>query len=293
MTNLETESRQTKPKRTRSSELQPNSQEAPAIPLLTYLSLGWGVQSFTIAAMTALGLLPPIDMAIHADTSHELAATYQHAEKWTPWLEAKGLKVVTVSAPEEVLDITAANRSGVFIPAYTVSHATGKPGQLSRQCTDRWKIRPIHNHLKTIVGKRPRPGAVRAILGISLDEWHRTRTSSVKYIENEYPLVDLRITRGDCITWLAAQGLDIPPKSACVFCPYHSTSFWKTIKKAAGPDWAKAASIDESLRARRPGHNAYIHRAALPLPSAVRIPEDLGAEQLEMDIPCDAATCFV
>ena len=32
------------------------------MPEITYLSLGWGVQSFTIAAMAALGKIPPIDL---------------------------------------------------------------------------------------------------------------------------------------------------------------------------------------------------------------------------------------
>ena len=33
-------------------------------PLLVYLSLGWGVQSWALAAMIALGYLPPIDIAL-------------------------------------------------------------------------------------------------------------------------------------------------------------------------------------------------------------------------------------
>jgi len=37
---------------------------------LRVLSLGWGVQSWTLAAMIALKELPPIDYAIHADTTH-------------------------------------------------------------------------------------------------------------------------------------------------------------------------------------------------------------------------------
>ena len=32
---------------------------------------GLGVQSFALAAMSALGVLPPVDAAVHADTSHE------------------------------------------------------------------------------------------------------------------------------------------------------------------------------------------------------------------------------
>ena len=63
------------------------------------ISLGWGVQSMTLAAMSALGDLPPVDVAIHADTTHERSATYAYAQRWTPWLEARGVRVVTVSNP--------------------------------------------------------------------------------------------------------------------------------------------------------------------------------------------------
>ena len=51
------------------------------------LSLGWGVQSFTLAAMAALGEIEPVDFAIHADTRHEFSGTYEFAKTWTPWLE--------------------------------------------------------------------------------------------------------------------------------------------------------------------------------------------------------------
>lgn len=45
------------------------------------ISLGWGVQSWTLAAMSALNELPRVDAAIHADTTHERGATYLFAEQ--------------------------------------------------------------------------------------------------------------------------------------------------------------------------------------------------------------------
>ena len=57
---------------------------------IRYLSLGWGVQSFTLAAMAANGDIPPFDVAIHSDTGHEMSYTYSLARKWTPWLEGAG-----------------------------------------------------------------------------------------------------------------------------------------------------------------------------------------------------------
>lgn len=61
------------------------------------ISLGWGIQSFTLAAMSALGEIEKVDLAINADTTHERQATYEFAKRWTPWLQEHGLNVVTVT----------------------------------------------------------------------------------------------------------------------------------------------------------------------------------------------------
>ena len=126
-----------------------------------------------------------------------------------------------------------------------------------------------------------------------MDEWTRMRTSDVQYIVNQYPLLERRMTRAHCVLWLEAHGLDVPPKSACVFCPYHSLGSWKRLKRAGGQDWAKAVEVDAAISDRRDPHSIYIHPARLPLEEAVRIPEDVGAAQLEMEIPCDGGACFV
>ena len=107
---------------------------------LRILSLGWGVQSWTLAAMVALGELEPIDYAIHADTTHEAAHTYAHAHKWTPWLLERGVQVVTVKGNRT--DVVREDWSNsVLIPAFTMMG--GKRGQIRRQCTHDWKIMPI------------------------------------------------------------------------------------------------------------------------------------------------------
>ena len=46
---------------------------------LKIISLGWGVQSWALAAMVALGELEPVDFAIHSDTTWERSDTYQFA----------------------------------------------------------------------------------------------------------------------------------------------------------------------------------------------------------------------
>ena len=270
------------------------------MPDVIYLALGWGVQSWTLAAMVALKHLPPITLAIHSDTGHETAGTYEHARKWTPWLQERGLPVVTVHPDDNEVLSTAWGpdpNGHVQIPALTADKDNpSKEGQIPRQCTRYWKIQPMHRYIRTIMpAGRPKPESVHSWQGISWDEYHRVRTSDVQYIKNVYPLVELtptRMTRADCITWLNQQGLDVPPKSSCVFCPFHRRDQWKQMKQDGGPDWEKALRVDRQIRDVRQKHHLYIHNSRLPLEKAVTIPEDFGATQMEMDLPCDSGMCF-
>ena len=265
---------------------------------LRILSLGWGVQSWTLAAMAALGEIPMPDYAVHADTTHEMQGTYAHAAKWTPWLEEHGIPVVTVQASEKMLATAEWEKypEGLGIPAYSIELKTGSEGQIRRECTADWKIMPLRRFARSIIGKTS-PECVEMWMGISLDEWQRMRTADVKYIKNVYPLVDRRRSRAYCIAWLEQHGLDVPPKSACTFCPFHNKDHWKRLKQAGGADWEEAVAVDGLIRNLGRGRGTefqnFVHPSRIPLEEAVRIPEDYGAKQMEMDMPCDSGHCFV
>lgn len=203
----------------------------PDLPL-KYLTLGWGVQSFTIACMSALEELPRLDVAIHADTGHEHAGTYAQAAKWTPWLQDRGINVVTVKADNTDTTRKDWGTGSVMIPAFTLGKSNAAEGQVKRQCTKYWKIIPMRHHIRTMLPiRRPAPGSVESWQGISWDEADRMRSSDVKYITNVYPLVELRMTRMDCISWLQKNDLEVLLKSSCTFCPYHTTQQWRDLKK--------------------------------------------------------------
>lgn len=240
------------------------------------LNLGWGIQSFTLAAMSALGELEPIDAAIHADTTHERSATYAFAEKWTPWLEERGVRIATVydKTPDQVYD-------GKFIPAFTHGH-----GQAFRTCTLRWKIEPIRRWLQANRNGDP----IEQWLGISLDEAERMKPSDVKYITHRWPLIEKRMSRNDCVNWLQRHDLEVPVKSSCVFCPYHNRSAWFDMKRENGADWQKAVEVDESIRKVRPPYDLFLHSDRIPL-ADIRSPQENG--QMEMWSEECAGFCFV
>ncbi len=256
-------------------------------PNLTILNLGWGVQSFTIAVMIAMGDLPPVDFAIHADTTHEKTATYQFAKRWTPWLKRKGLNIITVRAddtrPVEDNKLT-------HIPAFTFSN-NSKRGQLSRQCTDNWKIRPIRRYLRQLFSNKIRNITIEQWLGISVDEIERAKPSRVKYIINQFPLLRKRMTRGACLQKLYAYGVEIPPSSSCVFCPYHSRQAWNELSKNPA-DFERACQVDDAIRNLRPPHPLFIHPKRLPLRELdLRIERDYGQLSLFSE-ECEGV-CFL
>ena len=262
-------------------------------PQLRVLSLGWGVQSWTLAAMMALNELPRADYLVHADTTWERGATYEFAQSWTPWLSEHGLDVVTVKSNRtEIIEEWQGRTNGVMIPAFTIG-PNQTEGQLRRQCTNIWKVQPVRRFLSAELGQRnikKSPGVAAMLMGISLDEFMRMKDSDVKYVQNEYPLVDLKMTRQDCIAWLERQNLPIPPKSACVFCPYHSKETWQRMGRAGGPDFEVAARVDETVRNMRSKHTAFVHRSCRPLREVV-----VDDGQLAMwpdDATCDSGYCF-
>lgn len=258
------------------------------------ISLGWGVQSFTLAAMSALGELERVDVAIHADTTHERQATYEFAEKWTPWFMFHGVHVVTVKdvSTKEIWD-------GKMIPAFTTSEVhnveyvydefdnliSWKPsgtmskehGQALRVCTQRWKVAPVRRYLQSRRHDEP----VELWLGISTDEALRMKPSDVKYITHRWPLIEKGMSRNDCVSWLKAHDLEVPVKSSCVFCPYHDSKAWRELKMTGNGDWKKAIEVDRAIRKARPPYDLFIHPARIPLEEVdVRNLEDKGQLRL-------------
>ena len=268
------------------------------------LSLGWGVQSFTLAAMAALGEIERPDVAIHADTLHEASGTYEFARNYTPWLEERGIRVVTVKNPLGGIWPTLQKTGQTHIPAFTKAtndavrlvpevewtwdengegfeYETGrmievKPrsdGQLKRSCTHRWKIVPIRRWLQANRNGRQ----IEQWIGISMDEYQRMKDSGVKYITNRWPLIEKRMTRVGCVAWLERHGLEVPQKSSCTFCPFHDRQTWREIKAGSSGDWAEAVQVDAAIRTMRPPFDLFLHPSRKPLPLVdFSTPEERG-----------------
>lgn len=244
---------------------------------LTYISFGAGVQSTALLVCSALGLygIPRADCAIFADPGAELPATYRHVESMTAWAGEHGIPVHRVSAgnlERALLGEEAARKSGflVSIPSFTAGKADGATGMLRRQCTDHYKIEPIQRKVRELMGLAPRKRGRRALafIGISRDEIMRMAPSRVGYIVNAHPLIDAGLTRFGCLKILEENGIPVPPKSACHFCPYHGNRQWRELEATDPETFARAVRVDESIRdLTRAGvaNPVYLHRSLRPL----------------------------
>lgn len=237
------------------------------MPELTVISLGWGVQSFGLAAMSAKGVLPRVDYAIHADTGWERSETYTFAEKWTPWLEERGIRVIAVRDNTPVVSETGC----IMPPAFTRSCSDGSLGVLPRQCTSNWKVSPMRRWLSAELKQRSlnkSPGVIKQWVGFTLDEVQRVTPDDVQYITKVHPYLEMLnrpYTRQMVIHWLRENGLEVPVKSACIFCPYRRWQIWREIQLSGNGDWEKAIEIDRAIRHKRPGYLCYVCDDRKPL----------------------------
>lgn len=242
--------------------------------VLRVISLGAGVQSTTMALMAAHGLIRPPDVAIFADTQWEPRATYDHLR----WLSSPNVlpfpvHVVTKGNLRQSIIDRRNTTGGRFaaIPWFT-RNPDGSPGMGRRQCTKEYKLEPIIREVRRLLGKPGNAsiaaGAVEVMIGISTDEAHRMKPARQRYITNAWPLIELRMSRSDCLAWLERNGYPRPPKSACIGCPYTSNERWRERKEKEPEEFADAVFIDQQLRegdARGMRVEEFVHRSLVPL----------------------------
>ena len=147
-----------------------------------------------------------------------------------------------------------------------------KKGMMPRMCTMDFKIKPVIRKIREIC-KIPRGcKEVRVIqwIGISRDEYLRGKPSQVPWIVNRWPLLELKMTRQDCLDYWTERGLPNPPKSACSFCPYHNDVEWKRLKDHEPKEFAKAVDFERKVQkaATKSEVSAgvpFLHRSCQPL----------------------------
>lgn len=262
---------------------------------LTVFSYGGGVQSNAALVLAAQGMLDcrTFLFANVGDDSENPATLRYVREIAKPYAEAHGIQLIklqrhTRDGAAETLygRITNPRLRSIGIP---VRMSNGAPA--NRSCTADFKIKVVAGWLYRLGARAKKPATV--MLGISLDEWQRMKDSQISYTRNAYPLIERRMSRQDCVNVIAAAGLPIPPKSSCVFCPYHRMSVWREMRDKEPEQFQRAVELERFINERR-AHlgkdQVWLSRALKPLDRAVG---DASQLSLFEDESCESGYCMV
>ena len=166
------------------------------------LSLGAGTQSTVLALMAEQGWggLEKPDIAIFADTQWEPKQVYRHLDWLKKQLSYRVVRVTAGSIRDNVLDgVTPAGDKFLDLPVF-LKNEGGPDSVAVRQCTNHYKIRPIHKELRKRLKlehgcRAPKNVQVEMWMGISADEAHRMKPSRDEWITNKFPLIEMDLTR--------------------------------------------------------------------------------------------------
>lgn len=212
-----------------------------------------------MALMAKHGEITPMPKAaIFADTQAEPKSVYD----WLAWLETQlsfpVYRVTRGDLAEKALRLT-----GTEIPFFT-ANPDGSQGKVLRSCTRDFKVTPLLRAEKTM------GTSIVTWLGISLDEASRMKPSQKPWVVHRWPLIELRMRRSDCLLWMEEHGYPRPPRSACVFCPYHNDSEWRRLRDEEPAEFQRAVEFERKLQAVRATSEKfrgvpYLHRSLVPL----------------------------
>jgi hypothetical protein len=261
------------------------------------ISLGAGVQSSTMALMAAKGELPDSDKvraAIFADTQAEPKSVYE----WLDWLEKQlpfpVIRVTAGSLTDRALKIKVSKDgrrySKTDIPFFTRADDGSLGKIMGRGCTADFKIRPLQKAQREIAGIKRGQKTIGVIcwIGISLDEVRRMKPSTDAWSKNIWPLVEARMSRHDCITWMEKNNYPKPPRSACVYCPFHSNQEWRRLKTEEPEAFLEAVQFERNVQAVKSTTDnfrsiPFLHQSCTPL-DQVDLSTDLDRGQGELNL---------
>lgn len=274
-----------------SRRVEPGFADLYPTPLRT-LSYGGGVQSTALLVLAAGGDID-IDVAIHAnvgdDSEDPLTIAYLR-DHVIPWADGRvDLRVRSHHKRTLREQLLRGEIKGVHLPIRRSDG--GPPGP--RSCTADWKVGVVRKEAQSMGGEE-RGHLVH--LGISTDEAHRAarKTTDVKWERLCYPLLDLGLSRNDCINVVVDEGLPEPPPSSCFFCPLHTTQAWSEMRRDRPEVFAAAADMERRINERLASHDrdpVYLSRFGRPLADALGPGVQLPMMLDDADGGCDSGYC--
>ena len=243
------------------------------------LSYGGGVNSVAVCVLIAEGKLPRPDYIIIADTGREATSTWDYLDEVIqPYLARLDLRVEIASHDLSTVDLYS-HKGKLLLPMYSTQ--SGKLSKMSTYCSSEWK--------KLVVRRWLRQRGVSQCdvwIGYTIDEVERTKQSKLKWERRVWPLLDLMLTRGDCLRIIKAAGLPQPPGSSCWMCPHRNNAEWRFLRDCYPEDFARAVELEREVRQN--DNHIWLHEDAVSLSRA-----DIERDNKQDLSQCGLGMCMI
>lgn len=210
----------------------------------TIISYGGGINS-TALVIAMVKTDQAFDAIIFADTGAEKESTYATVQRLSDWLVSSGRSEIIRVRKTESLEDYCLDRKMLPSLAYGFN-----------QCSGDYKIKPIHRW-----GKNWEPavecwnGKEKVIKCIGFDNGPRDLARSKKFRDDypskyqlRYPLIEMRLDRKLCETLIRNEGIEVPEKSCCFFCPAHKKAEVIELSKNHPDLFARAIVLEDTAK---------------------------------------------
>ena len=207
------------------------------------VSYGGGTNSVAVLiGLRDRGIVP--NLIIFADTGGERPNTYEHIKIMQEWCKKNNFPDINTvyrtlkSGERETLEQECLRSKSLPSIAYGY-----------KRCSLKNKVAPqdkFVNNWEPAKKEWAEGRRITKVIGYDLDESHRTEKNydneKYKYI---HPLVDWGMGREECIEIIEKEGLPLPGKSSCYFCPNSKVSEIKELKEKYPELAMRAIEIEE------------------------------------------------
>lgn len=217
---------------------------------MNIVSFGGGSNSTAmIIGMYQKGI--PIDMILFADTGAERPETYKFIEKFNGWLTERNLPQITIvrhcDKDGNVLGLEKDCLNARNLPSIAYGFKT---------CSQKHKIAPqdkFCNNYKQCKDIWAKGEKVVKYIGYDAGEERRKINAYAYDIQDKkykriYPLIDWEWYREDCVKAIQEEGLPLPGKSSCFFCPSMKKQEIKQLRKEHPDLFARAIALEENAK---------------------------------------------
>lgn len=193
----------------------------------------------------------PVDLILFSDTGGEQPHTYEFLPIMSKWLLEHGMPEITkVEYTDKNGDrLTLENeclRSGT-LPAIAYGY---------KKCSLKHKVEPqdkFCNHYQPCLDVWAKGERVTKFIGFDAGEEQRRDHAIVydivdKKYKKEYPLIDWGWYREDCIAAIEQEGLPLPGKSSCFFCPSMKRREIRTLYHEHRDLYDRAITIEDNAK---------------------------------------------